>query len=1157
MAFGIASPAGDSGGPPSASKLFSYGKPAQGQGRAASGAPRAEEYVPGEVLVRFGVSVASTARAEAHARFGARSVKELRGAHGVEKVELSSKMTVDEAVKAYAAVPGVVSVQPNYLYHLTSIPNDSQFGELWGMDNQGQTGGTPDADIDAPAAWDIQTGDEDVVVAVIDTGVDYNHPDLAANMWVNEGEIPGNGIDDDENGFVDDVYGYDFANYDGDPMDDNAHGTHCAGTIGAVGDNGIGVAGVAWNVQIMAVKFLTADGWGTSEAAIEAIAYADMMGARVLSNSWGGGGYDRLLYETISAVNGLFVAAAGNDSMDTDSMPFYPACYDLDNIISVGATDHDDNVAWFSNFGRESVDLFAPGDMILSTVPGQPPRFVPDVGATLMSDDLSSFDDWDTTQYNSQPWELSSENYTSAPTSAAHVGYRNSEDSWLKRAVPVDLSSVSSALLGFKALYDLEWGFDQISAHVSTNTVDWLTVGSVTGWSAGEFEQHYYDISALAGEPEVYVAFSLTSDEYVDSLDGYVGGWIDDVEVVEANVLFSDAMSDLDNWDNSEYAVNPWLLTDEFYASPPSAAGHVFYSDNEDSWLKLVSPLDLSGVADGDVALRFRAFYETEPGLDAFRVWASTDGTSWDQIAQYTGWSWEYFPEYAIDVSAYAGEPSVYIAFSFESDSSVSDFLGAVVDDVSVAVGTWTDPGHESAYDWFSGTSMAAPHVSGLAALALSQKPGLTTELVKWSLMDTVDVLPSLSGSAVTEGRINAHSAMLDHWAPVLTDDIAQSYEASASITITATDDTGVEHITYRFDDRPWVRVEADTAQAIFAVPGARSMTYYASDVLGNETQPTTLEFGIVRGAVSHVSVAGETRYLTAIEASKRAFPNGADAVVLATGVAWPDALGGTALAGAAGGPVLLTKPAELMDVVADEIARLAPSKIYVLGGVSALSEGVERGLAEAAGEADIVRIAGDTRYDTASQVADEVISILGDAYDGTAFVATGRRFPDALGASPLAAAQGWPILLAGAPTGGIELPEQVRSCVILGGPMAVGDGIQAALEARLGESQVTRRGGIDRYGTAALVAALGVNRGMYWEGVGIATGANFPDALSGGAMLGERNAVMLLTPGTSLSEAARDPLMLNKELIQTVDYLGGLSALSQPVRDGVRDVVE
>ncbi|NJD53113.1 MAG: hypothetical protein FIB07_09635 [Candidatus Methanoperedens sp.] len=263
--------------------------------------------------------------------------------------------------------------EPNYIVKALKTPNDLRFNELWAMNNTGQTGGTPDADIDAPQAWDISTGNKEVIVAVIDTGVDYTHEDLAANMWTNIGEIPDNGIDDDNNGFADDYYGWDFAYDDNDPMDGNSHGTHVSGTIGGVGNNGKGVAGVLWNTNIMAVKFLGDDGYGWTSDAIDAINYATMMGVDIMSNSWGGGEYSSALEAAIQAADNagiLFVAASGNWAENTDQYPNYPSGYDVPNVISIAATDKNDNLASFSNYGPLTIDIGAPGVDILSSVPG-------------------------------------------------------------------------------------------------------------------------------------------------------------------------------------------------------------------------------------------------------------------------------------------------------------------------------------------------------------------------------------------------------------------------------------------------------------------------------------------------------------------------------------------------------------------------------------------------------------------------------------------------------------------------------------------------------------------------------------------------------------------------------------------------------------------
>jgi subtilisin family serine protease len=287
--------------------------------------------------------------------------------------------------------PLVASFSKDVRVAATITPNDPSYeqGLLIGLENSGESGGVTDADIDAAEAWSVTTGDSSVVVAVVDSGVDYTHPDLAANLWTNPGEIAGNGIDDDGNGFIDDVHGYDFTGFDegladADPMDEFRHGTHVAGIIGATGNNGVGVTGVTWDTSIMALKFLDADNTGNRSDAIRAIRYATMMctdydvNVHVINGSWGAtGGYDAELYQAIQESGDagiLFVAAAGNGNalgygVDNDAQAFYPAGYDLSNVISVAASDSYDDLAQFSNYGATSVDIAAPGVSILSTEP--------------------------------------------------------------------------------------------------------------------------------------------------------------------------------------------------------------------------------------------------------------------------------------------------------------------------------------------------------------------------------------------------------------------------------------------------------------------------------------------------------------------------------------------------------------------------------------------------------------------------------------------------------------------------------------------------------------------------------------------------------------------------------------------------------------------
>ncbi|MEI8357649.1 MAG: S8 family peptidase [Deltaproteobacteria bacterium] len=266
-----------------------------------------------------------------------------------------------------AAQASAVAVEPDYVRQAILVPNDPKYldGTLWGL-NQ-----ISDADIDAPEGWNVRSSASGVIVAIIDTGIKTTHQDLAANLWRNSAEIAGNKIDDDANGFVDDVFGCDAYNNDGDPTDDNGHGSHCAGTIGGAGNNGIGVTGVAWGVQLMACKFLSATGSGADSDAVRCIDYARSKGAKILSNSWGGGGAGVSLQAAIerSRTAGLiFVAAAGNDGRNTDSSPSYPASLATDNIVSVAATTRTDTLASFSNYGSVTVDLGAPGEAVYSTV---------------------------------------------------------------------------------------------------------------------------------------------------------------------------------------------------------------------------------------------------------------------------------------------------------------------------------------------------------------------------------------------------------------------------------------------------------------------------------------------------------------------------------------------------------------------------------------------------------------------------------------------------------------------------------------------------------------------------------------------------------------------------------------------------------------------
>lgn len=317
---------------------------------------------PAELMVRFAGGVRVTERARIHRAANA-TVKHAFKRLPWHHVQIPQGVSMQEAANAYLSDPRIDRVEPNYLYELDETrPDDPDYGRLWGMER-----------IRAPEAWDVTTGTDEIVVAVIDTGIRYTHEDLVDNIWSNPLEIAENGIDDDGNGYIDDVRGWDFVYDDNDPMDGHSHGTHCSGTIGGVGNNAIGVAGVNWTVKLVACRIFSDSGGATSQSEIaRAIEYSAILSdyVRVSNNSWGGGSYSQLIRDAIEfsgAENQLFIAAAGNDAVNNDSTPHYPSSYTLDNIIAVASIAEGGALSGFSCYGKESVDIGAPGSGIYST----------------------------------------------------------------------------------------------------------------------------------------------------------------------------------------------------------------------------------------------------------------------------------------------------------------------------------------------------------------------------------------------------------------------------------------------------------------------------------------------------------------------------------------------------------------------------------------------------------------------------------------------------------------------------------------------------------------------------------------------------------------------------------------------------------------------
>ncbi len=325
--------------------------------------------------------VGRAALADLHGLLGGRVLRTFRSVGRLELVSVPAGRTVGDVLETYRASALVEYAEPDFEVRAAADPNDPLYRRnyLWGLRNVGLAHGTPGADIDAAEGWEILSAAPNVIVAIIDSGLRYTHEDLAANVWTNPGEIPGNGVDDDLDGYVDDVHGINAITHGGDPKDESGHGTAVAGTLGAVGNNGKGVVGVAWRVQLLPCKFLAGRESSYVSQAIECIDFALAKGAHIINASWGGDSYSQALYDAIATTRAAgipFVAAAGNNASNNDARPFYPASYDLDNIVSVAATTRTDELAPFSDYGATSVDIAAPGASIVSTFASSDSRYV-------------------------------------------------------------------------------------------------------------------------------------------------------------------------------------------------------------------------------------------------------------------------------------------------------------------------------------------------------------------------------------------------------------------------------------------------------------------------------------------------------------------------------------------------------------------------------------------------------------------------------------------------------------------------------------------------------------------------------------------------------------------------------------------------------------
>lgn len=335
-----------------------------------TGAAPAARFRTDRILIQTRPAVAA-AREQFQRAEGLRVRRDFPRLGGIQVLEVPAGVEVTRLVARLRASGLVEAADLDHIVRVAATPNDPALlnGLQWGLDNDGTAGGVPGADIHALAGWDALHSASNIIVATVDSGARYTHQDLAANLWVNAGEIPGNNRDDDHNGVKDDIYGINAIGIlpGGDPWDDYGHGTAVAGVIGAVGNNGVGVSGVAWQVRIMACKFLDSLGDGSYSDAVECLNYAKDNGARIINASFIDTASNAVLYAAMQACRNagiIIVAAAGNDTINNDVTPYYPASFNLDNIVAVAASTRSDTLAWFSNYGATNVDLAAPGQDI-------------------------------------------------------------------------------------------------------------------------------------------------------------------------------------------------------------------------------------------------------------------------------------------------------------------------------------------------------------------------------------------------------------------------------------------------------------------------------------------------------------------------------------------------------------------------------------------------------------------------------------------------------------------------------------------------------------------------------------------------------------------------------------------------------------------------
>jgi putative cell wall-binding protein/subtilisin family serine protease/plastocyanin len=997
----------------------------------------------------------------------------------------------DPAVQAQVAELGGVAA-PNTIYELLGDP---LFPEQWGLENTGQAGGTPDADIDAPEAWTVTQGEPGQIVAVIDTGMDLDHPDLIDRLWTNTGEIPGNGIDDDSNGFIDDVNGWDFygdgPTADSVPEDVTWHGTAVASAVAAT-RNDVGIAGVAPATTIMPIRVCRFS--CPLSKIVAGVNYAIANGAGIINLSLGTPTLDQPLADAVTAANVagvVVVTAAGNSSTDNDVTPMYPANFETPNVIAVAATDRSDVLWSSSNFGATSVDLAAPGkDLKLATLNG---GWTIGSGTSLASPMVAG-----------AAALVRAVLPSASPATVKQIVLDNVDAVPSLACKMVTGGRLNAANAATAATTGNVTPMADTSATTSVSGTPPLTVtldGSASSDSDGVIDSYSWsDCAQTASGGTATMTFSL-SGTYVVILtvtddDGAIDRDTITIEVNEPPVADASATTPLSGTipltvdlngsasADDDGSIVTWDWTDGTQTTSGKTAAMTFTTTGthtvtltvtDDDGATDTNTIEITANEPPNVAPTAVASGTPTTAKVPFTV--DLDGTgSQDLDGTIMSWEWSDGPEPA------------------SGELTTMDFTTA--GDYTITL-TVTDDDGATATDTID-----------INALSANIPPTANTSATPTDGTAPLKVTFDGSGSSDSDGTIESYS-----W----TDG-----------TLTAT---------------------GETAIMTFTNPGLYTVTLTVTDDDG-ATNTGTIDIEVGAAPVVVGRVAGADRYVTSALLSADTTDPGVPVVYVAAGTDFPDGLVAAAAAAQAGGAMLLVKPDAIPSAVANELDRLDPQSIVIAGGLAAISQDVEDILAGFT--PTVSRLGGANRYETAALVSQ------GAFPTGTSivYVTTGETFPDTMASVPAAAITNGPVLLVRSDSIPSATSREIKrlkptQIIVVGGPVPISAALDEQLASLTGAT-VQRRFGPDRYATAAAISTATFFPGV--PVVYIATGANHPDGLSGAAVGAIEGGPLLLTRRDSLPSSVAAELERLKP--RRVFIVGGTNAVSNTVETKINTIV-